>query len=81
MAPIKVLNITKHPKYKHNEPYDDIAVLKLERNATTPWICLWNQYKLNEVMVTAVGYGKEFFGNWLVVCDITMVLLDISKPW
>ncbi|XP_061398235.1 serine protease snake-like [Musca vetustissima] len=62
-TPIKVINVTKHPSYKHNQPYNDIALLKLERNATTPWICLWNQYQTIQMNVTAIGYGKEFFAG------------------
>ncbi|XP_073819749.1 transmembrane protease serine 9-like [Musca autumnalis] len=62
-SPVKISNIIKHPKYKHNEPYNDIALLKLEENVTTPWICLWNQRDMPEITMTACGYGKEFFAG------------------
>ncbi|KAL9913372.1 serine protease snk-like [Glossina fuscipes fuscipes] len=61
--PVKIDEIIFHPGYKANESYHDIALIKLKDSASENTICLWGIYSLNDVNVTAVGYGHTEFAG------------------
>lgn len=61
--PIPILEVKIHPGYKSDKSYHDIAVISLERDANETPICMWGSYSLDEVNVTAIGYGHTRFGK------------------
>ncbi|XP_073819736.1 venom serine protease Bi-VSP-like [Musca autumnalis] len=61
--PIKVAKVIKHPLYKPQHSYHDIALIKLEVNPGEDRLCLWTLYPLDDVNVTAVGYGHTQFAG------------------
>lgn len=63
LKPVKIDEIILHPGYRANESYHDIALIKLKDSALGNTICLWGMYSLNDVNVTAIGYGHTEFGK------------------
>lgn len=53
--------IIRHPLYKASSKYDDIALLKLERDALmTDFVkpaCLWQTFSVNYTTAIATGFG------------------------
>ncbi|XP_065371884.1 serine protease snake-like [Calliphora vicina] len=62
-TPIPVLNVKIHPGYKANRSYHDIALINLGRDSYETPICIWGSYSLDEVNVTAIGYGHTQFAG------------------
>lgn len=61
--PLKIVEVFKHPQYKPSQSYHDIALLKLEESAKEKPICVWSLYAMDDINVTAIGYGHTQFGN------------------
>lgn len=59
--------IIGHPEYKPNQLYNDIALIKLDKNNTITEkvrpACLWQGNSINFTVVTATGYGVTAFGK------------------
>lgn len=60
-------SIIGHPNYKPDQLYDDIALIKLDKNATITTkvrpACLWQENAINFTDVTVTGYGHTEFGK------------------
>lgn len=68
-------SIVGHPNYNPDQLYHDIALIKLDKDATiTDKVrpaCLWQQNAINFTDVTATGYGHTEFGkNLTEICLI-----------
>uniref|UniRef100_A0A1I8MHT0 Peptidase S1 domain-containing protein n=1 Tax=Musca domestica TaxID=7370 RepID=A0A1I8MHT0_MUSDO len=61
--PIKVTQVIRHPLYKPKLSYHDIALLKLEKSPAADPLCIWTLYAMDDVNVTAVGYGHTQFAG------------------
>ncbi|XP_073814960.1 serine protease snk-like [Musca autumnalis] len=62
--PIKVDAVIKHPLYKPQHAYHDIALIKLKEKPIAKRLCLWTLYPLDDVNVTAAGYGHTHFAGY-----------------
>ncbi|KAG4075686.1 hypothetical protein HA402_003511 [Bradysia odoriphaga] len=62
-----VESIIGHPDYIPNQLYNDIALIKLDKDATITAkvrpACLWQENAINFTDVTATGYGHTEFGG------------------
>lgn len=60
-------SIIGHPDYQPSQLYNDIALIKLDKNATITKkvrpACLWQRKAINFTDVTATGYGHTEFGK------------------
>ncbi|XP_023292440.2 serine protease snake-like [Lucilia cuprina] len=61
--PIPISNVTIHRGYKTNQSYHDIALIRLSMDSYETPICIWGSYSLDEVNVTAIGYGHTQFAG------------------
>lgn len=61
--PIPVMDVIKHRGYTDKLSYHDIALISLKYESNETPICIWALYSLDEVNVTAIGYGHTRFGK------------------
>ncbi|XP_061398236.1 serine protease snake-like [Musca vetustissima] len=61
--PIKVAKVIKYPMYNPKMSYHDIALIKLESSPGEDPLCIWTLYAMDDLNVTAVGYGHTQFAG------------------
>lgn len=71
---INIAKIEVHPNYSRARKYNDIALLKLERevdfsNNIRP-ACLWRMNQINHATGIAIGWGKTEKGNKKMFFDV-----------
>ncbi|XP_075170302.1 serine protease snk-like isoform X2 [Haematobia irritans] len=61
--PLNIIDVINHPQYKPNLSYNDIALIKLANSSESEPICVWSLYPMDDVNVTAIGYGHTQFAG------------------
>uniref|UniRef100_A0A1A9WQN4 Peptidase S1 domain-containing protein n=1 Tax=Glossina brevipalpis TaxID=37001 RepID=A0A1A9WQN4_9MUSC len=80
VKPAKIDQVLLYPGYKVNESYHDIALIKLKDSVLgSDPICLWGTYTLDDVNVTAIGYGHTQFAGASTVTLLKAYLTIIAN--
>uniref|UniRef100_A0A4Y0BK26 Peptidase S1 domain-containing protein n=1 Tax=Anopheles funestus TaxID=62324 RepID=A0A4Y0BK26_ANOFN len=77
---LKVDRIRRHPRYPRNQPYDDIAIVRLERPVQLSKdirpACLWDSVDRTTSKFIASGFGRRDFFDTELSPTLMKVQLD-----
>ncbi|XP_055542434.1 uncharacterized protein LOC129728079 [Wyeomyia smithii] len=85
-APIGKIHV--HPGFSRNQPYNNIAILKMVEFLDLPIpfqpSCIWHDHDIPETALRAIGYGRTdinefFYDGDKAVLDATPTLLTMSS--